>query len=176
MFQAAISGTLVWRVSESYGRGDMAEIQRLARLGAGASWAAFVLLWPLAWFLREPVAHFLGVPAEARPVVAAMFPVVAAFILLGGLSETLEAVVSGCQRTGVVNVVVALGQILNYSVVILLIILGGGRWSLVAGQATGSVGRFAGAWVATRFTYGRSVLCRWLRAGPICRWPGNQAC
>jgi O-antigen/teichoic acid export membrane protein len=114
----------------------------------------FVSLWPLAWFLREPVARFLGVPAEARPLVAAMFPVVAAFILLGGLSETREAVVSGCQRSGVVNVVVALGQILNYSVVILLIILGGGLWSLVAGQATGFVGRFAGAWVATRFAYG----------------------
>ena len=154
MFQAAVSGTLVWRVSESYGRGDMAEIRRLARLGAGASWAMFVLLWPLAWFLREPAVHFLGVSPETRPLVSAMFPVVAAFILLGGFSETLEAVVSGCQRTGLVNVVTAFGQILNYSVVIVLILFGGGLWSLVAGLATGFAGRFAGAWVATRVAYG----------------------
>ena len=154
MFQGAISGTLVWRVSEAYGRGDIAEIRRLARLGAGASWALFVLLWPLTWFLREPVVHFLHVSTETQHIASEMFPVVAALILLGGLSETLEAVVSGCQRTGLVNVVSAAGQILNYSVVIVLTVLGGGLWSLVAGQAIGFAGRLAGAWAATRVAYG----------------------
>ena len=33
VLQGAISGTLVWRVSEAYGSGDMAEIRRLARKG-----------------------------------------------------------------------------------------------------------------------------------------------
>jgi len=154
VFQGAISGTLVWRVSEAYGRGDIPEIRRLARLGAGASWALFVLLWPLAWFLREPVVHFLRVSIETRQLASEMFPVVAALILLGGLSETLEAVVSGCQRTGLVNVVSAAGQILNYSVVIVMTLLGGGLWSLVAGQAIGFAGRLAGAWIATRVAYG----------------------
>ena len=154
LFQAAISGTLVWRVSEAYGRGDMAEIRRLARLGAGASWALFGLLWPLAWVLRGPAVHFLRVSTETRQLASEMFPVVAALILLGGLSETLEAVVSGCQRTGLVNVVSAIAQILNYSVVIIMILFGGGLWSLVAGQAIGFASRLAGAWVATRVAYG----------------------
>ena len=74
VFQGAISGTLVWRVSEAYGRGDMVEIRRLARLGAGASWALFALLWPLAWFLREPVVHFLRVSIETRQLASEMTP------------------------------------------------------------------------------------------------------
>ncbi len=154
LFQVAISGTLVWRVSEAYGSGDVEEIRRLARLGAGATWTLFVLLWPVAWFLRDPVVHFLGISTDTRQLASEMFPVVAALILLSGLSETLEAVVSGCQRTGLVNVVGAVAQILNYSVVIVMVVLGGGLWSLVAGQTTGFVGRLAGAWVATRVSFG----------------------
>ena len=61
MFQAAVSGTLVWRIAEAYGRGDTVEIRRLVRVGAGACLALFVILWPLAWFLREPVVRLLGV-------------------------------------------------------------------------------------------------------------------
>jgi O-antigen/teichoic acid export membrane protein len=154
LFQAAISGTLVWRLSEAYGRGDTAEIRRLARLGAGATWTLFVLLWPLAWFLREPAVRFLGVSPETVPLAAEMFPIVAALILLGGLSEALEAVVSGCQRTGLVNVVQAGAHILNYSVVIVMTLLGGGLWSLVAGQMTAFVARLAGAWAAAYVSYG----------------------
>lgn len=154
LFQGAISGTLVWRVSEAYGRNDLPEIRRLARLGAGASWGLFVLLWPVAWFLREPAAHFLRVSLETHQLASDIFPVVAALILLGGLNETLEAVVSGCQRTGFVNVVGAAAQILNYSVVIILTLSGVGLWSLVAGQATGFGGRMLGAWIAARVAYG----------------------
>ena len=158
VFQLAISGTLVWRVSEAYGRGDSAEIRRLARLGAGASLTLFALLWPVAWFLREPVVAFLGIPAETRDVAAAMFPIVVGLVLLGGLSGTLESIVSGCQRTGLVNVVGAAAQILNYTVVIIVVVLGGGLWSLAAGQAVALVGRFVGAWVATRASFGRISL------------------
>ena len=109
IFQAAISGTLVWRVSEAYGRGDMARSDGLPVWAPARPGRLFVLLWPLAWFLREPVVRFLGVPPEARQVASQMFPVVAGLILLGGFSQTLEAVVSGCQRTGLVNVVVGAG-------------------------------------------------------------------
>ena len=154
MFQAAISGTLVWRISEAHGRGDVAEIRRLARIGAGAVWALFLLIWPLVWTLREPAVRFLGISADTQPLAAQMFPVVAALILLSGLSETLEAVVSGCQRTGLVNVVAAAAHTLNYSAVIVMVLLGWGLWSLVVGQAIAFFVRFAGAWWASRASYG----------------------
>jgi O-antigen/teichoic acid export membrane protein len=164
LFQAAISGTLVWRVSEAYGRGDAAEIRRLVRIGAGTTWTLFALLWPIAWVLREPAVRFLGVSPETVPIASQMFPVVAALILLGGLSEALEAVVSGCQRTGLVNVIGASAHGLNYSVVIVLTLLGGGLWSLVAGQAVAFVGRLAGDWAATRVSFGGvSLLPLWPR-------------
>ena len=158
VFQLAISGTLVWRVSDAFGQGDRAEIRRVARVGAAGCLALFVLLAPLAWLLREPAVVFLKVPPESRAVASLMFPALAALILLGGLSETLEAIVSGCQRTGLVNVVGGAAQILNYTVVIVVAMLGGGLWSLLAGQGIGFVARMAGAWIAVRASFGPVTL------------------
>jgi len=158
LLQTAISGTLVWRISEAFGQGDANLIRRLARIGAGASWALFAVIWPLCWWFREPVVAFLRIPAETRDVAAGMFPVVAAVILLSGLCQTLESVVSGCQRTGLVNVIAALSQISNYAVVLGAIVFGAGLWSLVAGQVVGFVVRFAGAWTAARSSFGQVSL------------------
>jgi O-antigen/teichoic acid export membrane protein len=154
VLQLPISGTVVWRVSDAYGQGDTAEIRRAARLGAGACLVQFVLLWPVAWLLREPAVIFLQVAPESQAIASLMFPALAAFILLGGLNETLEAVVSGCQRTGLVNVIGAAAQILNYTVVIIVVILGGGLWSLLAGQGIGFLARLLGAWMAVRVSFG----------------------
>jgi O-antigen/teichoic acid export membrane protein len=154
VFQLPISGTVVWRVADAYGQGDAAEIRRVARLGAAACLVQFLLLWPVAWLLREPAVAFLQVAPESRAIASVMFPALAAFILLGGLNETLDAVVSGCQRTGLVNVVGAAAQILNYSVVIVVVILGGGLWSLLVGQGVGFFVRLAGAWIAVRVSFG----------------------
>lgn len=154
MFQAALSGTLVWRISEAYGRGDGAEIRRLARIGAAGAWTLILVLCPVAWILREPAVRFLGIAPAGEQLAADMFPVIAAFVLLSGLCEILEAVVSGCQRTGLVNVVGAVAHTLNYTAVIVLILLGGGLWSLVMGQAIAFVARFSGAWLASRASYG----------------------
>lgn len=145
IFQAGVAGTVVWRVSHAFSQGDTDEIRRVARLGAGATWVVLALLWPVAWFLRGPIIQFLRVPPELQQVATDMLPFVVALVLLGGLCETLEGVVSGCQRTGLVNVIGAGAQILNYSVVILLTLFGAGLWSLVVGQAVGFVSRLAGA-------------------------------
>lgn len=146
LFQAGISGTLLWRISEAHGRADAAEIRRLARVGFGLVWAVFLLIFPFAWMLREPAVRFLGVSGEIQPLAAQIFPIVAAMTLLNGLSETLEAVVSGSQRTGLVNVIGAVAHTLNYSAAIVMLVLGVGLWSLVIGQVIAFVARFSGAW------------------------------
>lgn len=153
VWQAAISGTLVWRISEAFGRGDAAEIRRLVRIGAGAVCVIFLLVWPVAWVLREPAVRFLSISAQAQQAVE-IFPIMVAIVLVAGLSEMMEAVVSGCQRTGLVNVVGAAAHALNYTAVIVLVLLGWGLWGLVAGQAIGFVTRFVGAWLAARTSYG----------------------
>jgi O-antigen/teichoic acid export membrane protein len=178
LFQTAISGTLIWRVSDAYGRLDTEEIRRIARVGAGIGWALFLVLAPLAWFLREPAVAFLRIPIETRPLAAEMFPIVAAITLLGGLTLTLEAVVSGCQRTGLVNVVMAGAQAVNYAVVIVMAVLGGGLWSLVAGQAAGFVARLGGAWAAARESYGAVSLMPLMAGGSdtvVARYAGLMA-
>lgn len=154
VFQVAISGTLVWRIAEAYGRGDAVEIRRLVRIGAWAAWTVFLLVWPFVWLLSEPAVRFLRISPDIDQVAARMFPIVAGLVLLNGLSETLEAVVSGCQRTGLVNVVGAFAHALNYTAVIVLVLLGGGLWSLVVGQAIAFCVRFAGAWAASRASFG----------------------
>jgi O-antigen/teichoic acid export membrane protein len=154
LLQTAISGTLVWRISEAFGRGEADLIRRLVRLGAGTSWALFALLGPLAWFLREPIVAFLRVSVEMRHTAAEIFPIVAAVVLLSGLCQTLESVISGCQRTGVVNVIAAVAQIANYGVVLVGIVLGHGLWSLAAGQLAGFAVRFTGAWFGARAAFG----------------------
>jgi O-antigen/teichoic acid export membrane protein len=152
--QTAVSGTLVWRISDAYGQHDAATIHRMTGLGVTASLGVFVVLWPVMWWLREPVVRFLGVSAESHALAAQIFPIASAFVLIAGLSQTLEAVVSGCQRAGLVNVVAAVAQILNYSVVIVAVVLGAGLWGLVAGHAAGSVARLVGAWIAARAAFG----------------------
>ncbi len=154
VFQVAVSGTLVWRISEAYGRGDAVEIRRLVRVGAWAVWTIFLLVWPLTWVFSDWAVRFLGVSPDIELSVARMFPIVAGLVLLSGLSETLEAVVSGCQRTGLVNVIGACAHALNYTAVIVLVLLGGGLWSLVVGQGIAFCVRFAGAWVASRSSFG----------------------
>jgi O-antigen/teichoic acid export membrane protein len=153
VFQTAISGALVWRISEAFGRGDPAEIRRLVRIGGGTVCVIFLAVWPFAWILREPVVRFLGISTHAADAIG-MFPVIVAFVLLAGLSEVMESVVSGCQRTGLVNVAGAAAHTLNYATVIVLVLLGWGLWSLVLGQAIAFVIRFAGAWLSARVSFG----------------------
>jgi O-antigen/teichoic acid export membrane protein len=153
MFQSALTGTLVWRVSAAYGARDGAEIRRLSRVGAGATLTLAVLLWPVAWLLRDEVVRVLRVPPEFQASAALAFPVVAGLVLLGGLAETLESVVNGCQRSGLVNTVGAIGLTANYAVVIVAIGSGAGLWGLVAGQGAGFLVRLLGAWAVARHAY-----------------------
>lgn len=154
VFQVGISGTLVWRISEAYGRGDAEEIRRLVRVGACGAWTVFLLVWPLTWLFSDAAVRFLRVSPDIEQQVVRMFPIMAGLVLLNGLIEALEAVVSGCQRTGLVNVVGAFAHALNYTAVIVLVLLGGGLWSLVVGQVIAFCVRFAGAWVASRSSFG----------------------
>ena len=76
ILQTAVSGTLVWRISDAYGQGDAATIHRMTGLGVAASLGLFLLLWPPLWWLREPIVRFLGVPAETQALAAQILPVV----------------------------------------------------------------------------------------------------
>jgi len=154
IFQAAISATLVWRVSAAFGAKDVGEILRTARVGATATLVLAAILWPGAWALRHVLVRFLQVPPEFQTTAAAAFPILAGIFLLSGLCDTLEAVVSGSQRSGLVNVVGAIGVAGNYTVVIVALTCGAGLWGLVAGQGVGFLVRLAGASAAARYAHG----------------------
>jgi O-antigen/teichoic acid export membrane protein len=154
MAQTAIAGTLVWRASTAYAIGDAEELRRTARVGAGLTWLLCLMVVPLAWLLRHAAVEFLGLAPDLQPTASLMFPVVAALLLLNGFCETLEAIISGCLRTGLVNVIGAVAHCVNYSVVIGATMSGAGMWGLVAGLAAAFVTRLAGGWIASRAVFG----------------------
>ncbi len=154
MFQGAISGALTWRVSATFGVRDIVEIRRLSRVGSAATLALAAILWPVAWGFRDELVRFLHVPSDLQTSAAMAFPVVAGLILLGGLSDTLEAIVNGCQRSGLVNVVGALGLAANYTTVIVSLGCGAGLWGLVAGHGVGFLVRLVGASAAACHVHG----------------------
>lgn len=154
MAQTAIAGTLVWRASSAYAIGDAAELRRTARVGAGLTSVLCLVVLPAAWLGRHAAIDFLGLAPELQPTAALMFPVVAAVLLLNGFCETLEAIVSGCQRAGLVNVIGAVAHCVNYSVVIGATTAGVGMWGLVAGLAAAFVIRLSGGWIASRAVFG----------------------
>ena len=154
LFQAAISGTLVWRMSNAFGQSDHHEIKRLIRLGLGVTLMMATVLWPVAWIFRDAAARFLHTPPALMATMSDIFPVIAAVVLLGSLGDTLEAALSGCQRSGIVNVIGAVAHLFNYTLVLVLVSTGGSFWSLVAGQALALAVRLVGGTVMLRRAIG----------------------
>ena len=68
ILQTAVSGTLVWRISDAYGQGDAATIHRMTGLGVAASLGLFLLLWPPP-ALQLPPVLLLPVLFASGPVV-----------------------------------------------------------------------------------------------------------
>jgi len=158
MFQGALTGTMVWRTSQAFGARDFEEIRRVVRVGVGATLALGGVLWPAGWVLRHGVVGLLRVPDALRADASMVFPVVVGLMLLGGLPETLEAVVNGCQRSGLVTLIGAGALLVNYCVVITAMLFGLGLWSLALGQGVGLLARLAGAYVAARRLAGAVTL------------------
>jgi O-antigen/teichoic acid export membrane protein len=96
--------------------------------------------------------HLFHVPAEFHSSAEVILPLIIALMLLGSVTEVLGALLSGFQRSGIVNLLQAISSACTYSVVVVGLFAGLGFWSLLFGFLTAflvSLGGLYGAalWV-----------------------------
>ncbi len=135
VFQATISGTVLWLVSNAYGAGDIESIRRHVRMAVGAALILAALLTPLAWAGRHFLVGLFKVPSAFAATAAWVFPCVVGLMLFGAVNEIIIALVGGFQRAGLAVMIQAGAVVANNAVVIAGLALGAGFWSLLAGYA-----------------------------------------
>jgi len=137
LFQTAITGTVLWRISNAYGSRNYDEVHRITRLGTTFFLVAFCLLYPLLCFSRRYIVNMLNIPAEFADTAEWILPNVVGLMVLNGITEVLGAVVSGFQRAGLNSMVQTGALALNNLIAIVGLLLGYGLWSLLMGLFAG---------------------------------------
>ena len=154
IFQNTLGGTLLWRVSSAYGKGDQAEIRRLPRLGITATLAVFSVAFPAVLIARHFLVQLFHIPLELRPSAVVILPCIIGVAVLGGMNESLAAVLRGSQEAGYTSVVQTLAGFMNAAVLLIGLSRGAGLWSLLAGYATAALATGIGYYLRASYLYG----------------------
>lgn len=136
MFQGAISATAIWQASTAFGAGRPEDVHRAARLGITATLIVFVLIVPPVWAWRESIVQFLNIGDVFQSAAYTILPMLIAIMVLGGIPESLAAIVTAQQRAGLASITSAAGLLGNYGVVMFALYHDYGLWSLLFGYAT----------------------------------------
>jgi O-antigen/teichoic acid export membrane protein len=158
MFQTAIRGTLLWKISGAYGANNERQVRRLVRLGVSATLTFCLPVIPLAWLGRDWVVQLINIPPEFTGVGAWILVGVVTLVMFSGINETLGAAVSGYQRAGLTTVIQSVAIMGRYLVAILALLLGWQLWSLLAGLAAGFLIQAIGLYAAASRVCGRLSL------------------
>ena len=161
IFQNALGGTLLWRVASAYGKGEEAEIRRLPRLGIAVSLAVFAIAFPAVLASRYFLVRLFHVPLELRQSAAVILPCMIGVAVLGGINESLAAVLRGSQEAGYTSVVQTVAGIMNAAVLLLGLSRGAGLWSLIAGYAVAALTTGIGYYLRASYLYS------WLDIRPL---------
>lgn len=161
IFQVALGNTLLWRASFAYGAEDEQEIRRLPRIGIGLTLLVFGLSFPLVFVFRHQLVHLFHIPAALQSAAVVILPCVVGIAVLGGINESLAAVIRGSQETGLVSLVITLAGFLNAAILIVALLRGLGLWSLLAGYAAAALVTGVGYFLLASWLYG------WMNVLPI---------
>lgn len=155
VFQGAVSGTLLWRMSATYGTGDSAEARRLVRLGTAASVSLFVLVVPPVWALRGSLVQILNIPPAYASSAAWVLSGIVAVMTLGGINETLGAMLGGYQRAGVASLIQSGQLVLINLIAILGLLMGFELWSMLLAYVSGFLFSLVASFFCASATCGR---------------------
>jgi O-antigen/teichoic acid export membrane protein len=158
VFQMAISGTVVWRISMMCGSQDDAEARRIVRLGLGSTAVLTALLLPPMWIWRTELLALLHVPDRHAAGSGWLLPAIVGVALLGGLNETLSALLTGYQRAGLAALIHSVGVVSTHGSAVALLMAGFGLKSLVYGYLVGLAARFAMLYPVASSLCGRLTL------------------
>jgi O-antigen/teichoic acid export membrane protein len=137
LFFMPLGGTLLWKASMTFGASHDEESRRLIRLGVSATLLFLVVAAPAAWLARHELVQLFNIPQEMREAAGWVLPGLVCFAALGGVNESLAAILAGRQESGVVASVQTAGMCVNYAIVVAGLVGGFGFWSVLAGSAGG---------------------------------------
>jgi O-antigen/teichoic acid export membrane protein len=149
-----VGGTLLWRVSSAFGAGDVLEVRRLPRLGIGVTLSAFVVIFPAVFLGRHFLVQLFHIPAELQQSAWVILPCIVGVAVLGGINESLAAVLRGSQEAGYTSVIQTLAGFLNAGVLLVGLARGAGLWSLLAGYTSAAVTTGIGYYLRASYLYG----------------------
>jgi len=154
LFQISWGGTLLWQISSAWGAEDGRQIRRLLRVGVGVTLLVFALTFPGVFLFRHPLAQVFHIPIGLLPTVELMLPIVIGLSVLGGITESLGAVLRGSQQAGFASLIQTVAAIANAAVLFGGLALGAGLWGMLAGYATASIMTTAGYYFQASRLYG----------------------
>jgi len=166
IFQNALGGTLLWRVSSAYGAGDRDEIRRLPGLGIAVTLIVFVVSFSLVLVGRHFLVLLFHIPPELCQSAELILPCIIGVSVLGGMNESLAAVLRGSQEAGYASVIQTFAGFINAGVLLIGLAKGAGLWSLLAGYGVAAVSTGIGYYLRASHLYG------WLDLTP--KFPTRQ--
>ena len=137
VFQAAINGTLLWRISLNCGFQNASECRRLVSMGVGATILLIVVFVPTVWFWRNSIVSGLNVPEQWIAQTRWLLPQIVLLMLLGGVNQALLALIAGYQKAGLAALIQSLGLVVTHVTAIGVLLAGGNLnallWGMIAG-------------------------------------------
>lgn len=179
VFQTTISGTLVWKMSESFGNGNLAGIRRLMGVGIGTVLAMFALITPVVWAMRYQLVNLSNIPALYHDAAVWIIPILVSQTTLGAAGETFAAVLIAHQRAGITTLIQTAALMVNSAFVVLGLLNGWQVWSLLVGNAIGVAASIVGQYLAVVKICGiasvRPYVPSWSEAAPLLKYGGFLA-
>jgi O-antigen/teichoic acid export membrane protein len=155
LFQNAIAGTLLWRAASEHAANDSAAVSRTLQLGITFIAAELAVLVPPIVAFRHELLPFLNVPPRFLAAAAVVLPGTLVVTILGGVNDSIGAIVSGCQRSGTFAMAQTAAQAVNYAVVLGCLVGGLGLYSMMLGLLAANLATFAVLLVVARGLVGR---------------------
>lgn len=162
VLQNVVRGTLLWRISISYGAQDVYETQRMVGIGVGTTLTLILFLVTGVWLIRDFLLVQLQIPGEWIDDTRWMLPYLIGIVLFGGVNQALAMVITGYQRAGQAALIQSGGLVATNLVSIGLLFAGYGLPAMLLGYVAGFVVMFALLYPVARSLCGRlSLLPVW---------------
>jgi len=141
--QTVVRGTILWRISASYGARDPEQTRRMVRIGVGVTLTMVAVFLPVVWVIRDSLVVQLQIPNRWSGDAQWILPSIVGVVLLGGINQTLFAVVTGYQRAGFAALVQSGGLVATHLGAVALLFAGFGLKAMLLGYVAGFSMMFA---------------------------------
>lgn len=130
-----LGGTLQWKLSGAFGKGNEVEANRFIGIGFLAVLCMALAVFIPVYLAREWIANRFHLDSSTSYVFARIAPLMVFIALAGGINEVLATVIDSNQKTGVSAVFRMIGQLIFYAISITMILMGFNLWALLCAQS-----------------------------------------